>query len=128
MNVPHHPGQGADQRAAGALAVLRLVHDRPGVSRSEIARILRMSSSSTTEITARLRTRELLVEKTPEQSRHRGRPSGLLLPHPDGPVVCAIEIAHGGWRVAAVELGGRIVRAHDGRRARAPDATLAEIR
>ena len=128
MSSPRHSAQGADQRAAGALAVLRLVHERPGVPRAEAARALGMSSSSTSEITARLRARELLAERAPEGVRNRGRPSGLLLPHPEGPVVCAVEITHASWRAAAVELGGSIVRAVEGRRARTPDVALREVR
>src|SRR6478735_1015172 len=120
--------QGADQRAAGALAVLRVVHERPGVSRSEVARVLGMSTSSTTEITARLRARGLLTERAPEGARQRGRPSGLLQPHPAGPVVCAAEITHAGWRVAAVELGGTIVQVTEGRRARSAAVALREVR
>jgi len=98
------------------------------MSRSEVARFLGMSTSSTTEITARLRARGLLEEQAPASPRGRGRPSGLLVAHPDGPIVCAVEIAHGTWRVAAVELGGRIVHEREGRRPHQPDAALAEIR
>ena len=127
-SASHHSGPGADRRAAGSLAVLRLVHERPGLPRAEAARVLGMSSSSTTEITARLRARRLLEEQAPGSARRRGRPSGLLLAHPDGPVVCAVEIAHGGWRVASVELGGRIVSERGGRRAQGPEEALAEIR
>ena len=128
MTRAQQPGQASDQRAAaGALAVLRLVHGRPGVSRSDVARMLGMSTSSTTEITARLRARGLLTERAPDGARHRGRPSGLLLPHPDGPVVCAVEITHAGWRVAAVELGGAVVSELEGRRARTADVALREI-
>jgi predicted NBD/HSP70 family sugar kinase len=127
-NREQGPGQGVDQRAAGALAVLRLVHERPGIPRSEAARLLGISSGSATEITARLRERELLTERPPGQALHRGRPSGLLLPHPAGPLVCAVEIAYGGWRLAAVELGGEIVHRVEGRRARTPAATLADVR
>ena len=81
-----------------------------------------------TEITARLRARNLVTEHAPVQAGRRGRPSGLLLPHPNGPVVLAVEIAHPGWRVAAVELGGRIVESAVGRRSPTPAATLADVR
>jgi len=128
MNVLHQPGIGADRRAAGALAVLRLVHEQPGISRAQVAELLGLSSSSTTEITARLRARSLVTEHAPVQLGRRGRPSGLLLPHPQGPVVLAAEIAHPGWRVAAVELGGRIVESAGGRRARMPRVALADVR
>ena len=90
--------------------------------------MLGMSSSSTTEITARLRSRELLDENAPGSAGGRGRPSGLLVAHPEGPIVCAVEVAHSTWRVAAVELGGRIVDTRGGSRPHGPDATMAEIR
>ncbi len=128
MSSPRRSGTSADQRAAGTLAVLRLVHEQPRISRSEAAAILGLSSSSMTEITARLRARDLLAEQAPTRALGRGRPSGLLVPHPRGPVVCAAEIIHNGWRVAAVELGGGIVQVLDGRRARAAAEALAEIR
>src|SRR4051794_10270739 len=128
MSTLHQPGMGADLRAAGALAVLRLVHEQPGISRARVAEHLGLSSSSTTEITARLRARNLVTEHAPVQAGRRGRPSGLLLPHPTGPVVLAVEIAHPGWRVAAVELGGRIVESAVGRRSRTPKSTLVDVR
>ena len=128
MSTLHQSGIGADRRAAGALAVLRLVHEQPGISRARVAELLGLSSSSTTEITARLRARSLVAEHAPEQAGRRGRPSGLLLPDPNGPVVLAVEIAHPRWRVAAVELGGRTVESTVGRRARDPKPALAEVR
>ena len=114
--------------SAGALALLRLVHERPGISRSEATRALGMSSSTTTEITARLRGRQLLAEIAPASSARRGRPSGLLVAGPAGPVVGAVEISHPHWRVAAVELGGKIVSSVTDRRPREPAATLAAAR
>jgi predicted NBD/HSP70 family sugar kinase len=128
MRSERSQGQARDQRAAGALALLRLVHERPGVSRSEAARVLGLSSGSATEITARLRAAELLTEGPPQRALHRGRPSALLLPHPAGPLVCAVEIAYGGWRLAAVELGGTIVRRLGGPRARTAARALEGVR
>ena len=115
-------------RAAGALAVLRLVHERPGVSRAEIARALTLRTGSASEIVGRLRERRLLAEVAPGDTGRRGRPSGLLVAHPDGPVVLAAEIAHAGWRAAAVELGGRPIAERHGPRARDPVPALREIR
>jgi predicted NBD/HSP70 family sugar kinase len=87
-----------------------------------------MSTGSTTEITARLRAEKLLSEKMPEASRQRGRPSGRLVAHEEGPIVLAVEIALGRCRVAAVELGGRIVAERRGRLSRQPDDALPEAR
>jgi predicted NBD/HSP70 family sugar kinase len=118
----------AELRAAGALAVLRLVHEHPGVSRAEVARALTLRTGSASEIVGRLRDRRLLAEVAPGDTGRRGRPSGLLVPHPDGPVVLAAEIAHAGWRATAVELGGHPIAERRGRRARDPMQALREIR
>jgi predicted NBD/HSP70 family sugar kinase len=116
------------QQSAGALALLRLVHTRPGIARSDAARSLGMSTSTATEITARLRERRLLAEIAPAASARRGRPSGLLVASTVGPVVCAVEISHSRWRVAAVEIGGRVVSSVAERRPREAAATLVAAR
>jgi predicted NBD/HSP70 family sugar kinase len=108
--------------------VLRLVHERPGIARAEVARALGLGSGSASEIVGRLRHRALLAEVAPTDTARRGRPSGLLVAHPDGPVVLAAEIAHAGWRAAAVELGGRRIAERRGRRPREPEPALRNIR
>src|SRR3954452_21669056 len=97
-----------DRRGTGALAVLRLVHERPGVTRAEVGRSLGMSTGSTTEITARLRAEKLLSEKMPEGARQRGRPSGRLVAHEEGPVVLAVLLAPRPCRVGAGQRGRRV--------------------
>jgi predicted NBD/HSP70 family sugar kinase len=87
-----------------------------------------MSTSTATEITARLRERRLLAEIAPAASARRGRPSGLLVASTVGPVVCAVEISHSRWRVAAVEIGGRVVSSVAERRPREAAATLVAAR
>src|SRR5262245_4347696 len=118
----------ADLRAAGALSVLRLAHQRPGISRAEVARELGLGSGSASEIVSRLRDRSLLTEIAAAGAARRGRPSGLLVAHPDGPVVLAAEIAHASWRAAAVELGGRQIAEEHGRRPKDPEPALRTIR
>lgn len=120
-------GSGAELRAGAALAVLRLVHEQPGIARAEVARRLGLSSGSASEIVSRLRARRLVVEVAPPEPGRRGRPSGLLVAHPQGPVVCAADVTHAGWRVAAIELGGGIVETRAGRHAREPGAVLAAV-
>ena len=118
----------ADLRAAGALSVLGLVHQRPGIARVEVARELGLGTGSASEIVSRLRGRSLLAEVAAAGDGRRGRPSGRLVAHPDGPVVLAAEIAHAGWRATAVELGGRQIAAVHGRRPREAEPALRAVR
>ena len=70
-----------------------------------MARELRLSTSSATEITARLRDVQLLTE-VPAPSQGRGRPTTVLRAHPQGPVVLALDLRQGSWRSAVVALDG----------------------
>jgi predicted NBD/HSP70 family sugar kinase len=116
-------------RMQGALAVLRHVHAHPGVTRAELTRALGLSSGSAAEITARLKVLRLVEETEAPATGGRGRPSPVLTAHPDGPVICAVEIGHESWRVATVELGGRLVGDVSGRHAdRAAGAVLDAVR
>jgi predicted NBD/HSP70 family sugar kinase len=101
-------------RRQGALAVLRHVHGHPGVTRAELARSLGLSSGSATEIAARLKALRLVDEVEAPPTGGRGRPSPALVAHSAGPLVCAVDISHERWRIAGVELGGRIVDSIDG--------------
>lgn len=117
-------------RRQGALAVLQYVHTHPGSTRSEAARALDISSGSATEITARLKHLRLLAETESAPTGGRGRPSPALVAHPEGPLVCAVDISHERWRVAAVELGGALVddraRRHASRKATDVLATVRQ--
>lgn len=116
-------------RRQGALAVLRHMHANPGATRSEVARALGVSSGSAAEITARLKNLRLVAETDVVQTGGRGRPSPALVAHPDGPLVCAVEVSHERWRIAVVELGGGVREERSGRHAsRKADDVLAELR
>ncbi len=88
-----------------AADVLAQVSRRPGITRAAVARELRLSTSSATEITARLRDVQLLTE-VPAPSQGRGRPTTVLRAHPQGPVVLALDLRQGSWRSAVVALDG----------------------
>lgn len=90
-------------RWRGAAELLGLVRREPGITRAAAAQRLRLSTGSATEITARLRDLCLLTE-TPAPISGRGRPTSLLRPHPQGPVVVAIELRHEDWRCAVATL------------------------
>lgn len=116
----------ADDRPAGdrrraregrwrtAAEVLDQVRLRPGVTRAEVARRLGISSGSATEITARLRELELLSE-LPAPAHGRGRPTTVLVPHPAGPLVIAVELRHEDWRCAVATLDGTLLDILTGR-------------
>ena len=111
-----------------AAEVLSLVGRQPGITRAAVARELRLSTSSATEVTARLRDLQLLTE-TPAPSTGRGRPTTVLRPHPSGPLVLAVNLRQGTWRAAIVSVDGafhdQVTTQH---RSRRPQAVLASIR
>jgi predicted NBD/HSP70 family sugar kinase len=111
-----------------AADVLGLIARHPGITRAAVAKELRLSTSSTTEVTARLRDLHLLTE-SPAPSQGRGRPTTVLRPHPRGPVVLAMELRQAGWRSAAVSLDGVLLDQQSTRhRSRRPSAVLAALR
>jgi predicted NBD/HSP70 family sugar kinase len=88
-----------------------------------------MSRGSTAEITARLRESKLLLEEAAPHSGQRGRPTSRLVAHPEGPLVCAVVLAHESWTLWVVELGGAIVDQDHGRHAgSSADEVLASLR
>lgn len=111
-----------------AADVLTLIARQPGITRAAVARELRLSTSSTTELTARLRDLHLLTE-SPAPSQGRGRPTTVLRPHPRGPVVLAMELQLADWQSAVVSLDGVLIEQQSRRhRNRRPDAVLAVLR
>ena len=90
-----------------AADVLTQVARRPGITRAEVARTLRLSTGSATEVTARLRDVQLLTE-APAPSQGRGRPTTVLQAHPEGPVVLALDLRQSSWRSAVVALDGSL--------------------
>ncbi|MEV6932642.1 hypothetical protein AB0M46_50260, partial [Dactylosporangium sp. NPDC051485] len=79
-------------RVQGALALLRHAHAHPGVTRAEAAARLGLSSGSAAEIMGRLRAARLLGEAAAPQTGGRGRPSTVLVAHPEGPLVAVVEL------------------------------------
>ena len=86
-----------------AADVLTQLTRQPGITRAAVARALRLSTGSATEVTARLRDVHLLTE-VPAPSQGRGRPTTVLQPHPQGPVVLALDLRQSSWRSAVVAL------------------------
>ncbi|MGK5550114.1 ROK family transcriptional regulator [Actinomadura kijaniata] len=116
-----------DARWRGALAVLGEMRRTPGVTRAAVAQRLGLSSGSATDITARLRDLELLAE-TPAATSGRGRPTTVLTPHPNGPLVIAVDLRLEDWRCAVAAIDGvpRIV-AGDVHASRAPADVVGAV-
>ncbi|WP_406277101.1 ROK family protein [Nocardia sp. NBC_00881] len=93
------PERARDTRWRSAAGLLALVRREPGITRAAAARRLNLTTGSATEICARLRELCLLTE-TPAPVSGRGRPTSVLRPHPEGPVVVAIELRQQDWRCA----------------------------
>ncbi|MFC4062010.1 ROK family transcriptional regulator [Planomonospora corallina] len=114
-----------DARWRGALAVLEEMRREPGVTRARVAQRLGLTTGSATEITARLRELALLSE-APAAASGRGRPTTVLHPHPDGPVVIAVDIRQEDWRIAVAALDGRPRVAEEGTHASRDPGRVAE--
>ena len=106
------------------MALLRVVHDRPGLTRADAARAIGIGTGAATEEVSRLVEAELLAEEQAAPTGARGRPTRALVPHPAGPLVLAVAIAHESWRLAAVELGGRVVESVEAAHAAGPAAPV----
>jgi predicted NBD/HSP70 family sugar kinase len=98
-----------DPHPSRAGEVLRAVHATPGITRSEMASQLALSSGTASDAVARLVAARQLSEGASPPTGARGRPTRTLLAHPEGPLVIVAAIAHEDWRVEAIELGGGIV-------------------
>lgn len=111
-----------------ASAVLTQLARQPGITRSEVARTLRLSTGSATEVTARLRDVQLLTE-APAPTQGRGRPTTVLQAHPQGPVVLALDLRPSSWRSAIVALDGSLHEPHYKRHhSRRPQVVLNNLR
>ena len=86
--------------------LLALVHAHPGTTRAAAARHLGIGTGAAAELVARLSQAGLLTEAPATPSGSRGRPTKVLLAHPEGPLILAAAITHESWRIDVVELGG----------------------
>ncbi|WP_427891134.1 ROK family transcriptional regulator [Kribbella sp. GL6] len=111
-----------------AADVLNQVARQPGITRAAVARTLRLSTGSATEVTARLRDVHLLTE-APAPSQGRGRPTTVLQAHPEGPVVLALDLRQSNWRSAVVALDGTLQdQQHQRHRSRRAQVVLKNLR
>jgi len=107
--------------------VLHHVRRQPDVTRADLVRALGLSSSSATEVTARMRQARLLSEE-PAPIAGRGRPTTVFRPHPEGPLLLALELRADSSRWCLVALDGRVHDVHVHRHARPrPEDVLATL-
>ena len=99
------PGQGAQVRWLGAAQLIGVVRSEPGITRAAAAQRLGIGSGSATEMVARLR-QSLLLDETPAPAQGRGRPTTVLGPHGDGPLVLAADLRAADWRLALAGIDG----------------------
>jgi predicted NBD/HSP70 family sugar kinase len=89
--------------------LLRTVHRGPGITRSQAAAELGLSTGAASDLVARLVDERWLSEAPAPPAGGRGRPTRPLWPHPEGPVVAVAAITHETWGVEAVALGGAAI-------------------
>jgi predicted NBD/HSP70 family sugar kinase len=99
----------ADVRRANLARALRAVHTAQGpLTRADLGRQLGCTRATVGALVGDLRARGLLTEEAASGTGQRGRPTTVLLPAPEGPVVVALEVGTDAVRVASVGLGGHL--------------------
>jgi predicted NBD/HSP70 family sugar kinase len=99
------PRQAAQVRWLGAAQLIGVARSEPGITRAAAAQRLGIGSGGATELVARLRQARLLDE-TPAPAQGRGRPTRVLGPHADGPLVLAADLRAADWRLALAGIDG----------------------
>lgn len=96
----------ADLRVHNQVRLLRAVHDADEpLTRAGAARLLGIGRNTAAALVGELE-RAHLVHEVPAETAGRGRPTTLLLPHPSGPLVFALDVREDSWTLARAELGG----------------------
>jgi predicted NBD/HSP70 family sugar kinase len=92
-------------RWLGAAQLVDVVRSEPGITRAAAAQRLGIASGGATELVGRMRQARLLDE-TPAPAQGRGRPTSVLGPHADGPLVLAADLRATDWRLALAGIDG----------------------
>jgi predicted NBD/HSP70 family sugar kinase len=103
--MAQEPRQAAQMRWLGAAQLIAVVRSEPGITRAAAAQRLGIGSGGATELVARMRQTRLLDE-TAAPAHGRGRPTAVLGPHTDGPLVLAVDLRAADWRLALAGLDG----------------------
>ncbi|GAB2457236.1 ROK family protein [Jatrophihabitans fulvus] len=94
--------------------LLAAVHAAPGVTRAVAAQRVGIGTGAAAEAVAQLTAAGLVCEQPAERTGGRGRPTTVLLPHPDGPLVLALSLTQERWKLRATQLGGEAVADAEG--------------
>jgi len=103
--MAHEQRQAAHARWLSAAQLIGVVRAEPGITRAAAAQRLGIGSGGATELLARMRQARLLDE-SPAPARGRGRPTTVLGPHADGPLVLAADLRATDWRLAVAGIDG----------------------
>jgi predicted NBD/HSP70 family sugar kinase len=101
----------AHVRRQNLSTLLREVHVHGALSRSELGSRTGLNRSTIGSLVSELASRELVQESPPVERPGPGRPSPLVSPIPDRPVVLAVDVATDSLGVALIGIGGSIVSA-----------------
>jgi len=116
----------ADLRVRNLVRLLRAVHDAPEpLTRAAAARLLGIGRNTAGALVGELERARLLHE-IPATATGRGRPTTLLLPHPEGPLAFAADIREDSWTLAQIALGGELTELEGGDHDRTP-SVFAQI-
>jgi predicted NBD/HSP70 family sugar kinase len=125
------PGQRSETvRRANLSAILRELHNRGPVSRSELGTRTGLTRSAVRGLIGELALSGLVSEQRGTPQGTPGRPSPLVRPSPRGGIVLALEIAVDSLAVAAVGIGGDVldvVRLDRPRDRSTVDETIADL-
>jgi predicted NBD/HSP70 family sugar kinase len=125
------PGQRSETvRRANLSAILRELHNRGPVSRSELGARTGLTRSAVRGLIGELALSGLVSEQRGTPQGTPGRPSPLVRPSPRGGIVLALEIAVDSLAVAAVGIGGDVldvVRLDRPRDRSTVDETIADL-
>src|SRR6476619_4106000 len=99
------PRRTAQVRWLSAAQLIGVVRSEPGITRAAAAQRLGIGSGGAAELVARTRQARLLDE-TPAPAQGRGRPTTVLGPHADGPLVLAADLRAADWRLALAGIDG----------------------
>ncbi|GAB7067418.1 ROK family transcriptional regulator [Mycolicibacterium hodleri] len=108
MVTARDAGQAAHIRWLGAAQLIAVVRAEPGITRATAAQRLGIGSGGAAELMARMRSAGLLSE-SPAPVQGRGRPTTVLGPHEEGPLVLAVDVRSGDWRLALAGVDGQPV-------------------
>ena len=103
------PSTSDQLREANLARALRSLHRAGGeLTRTRLARDLRVTRATAGALATGLGQLGLVVETAAAPTGRRGRPTTRLVPATDGPVVVTLELAVDAVRTAVVGLGGRV--------------------